>query len=106
MYHYSNPKRENDPYALPDVEVFYVSMDEIISSDKDSIWYDYYTLALEESQGTEDPQNNAAKDLQGFYYWYCFPGCLPDSDPIGPFETESSALTHAQMDAMQWDNES
>ena len=21
----------------------------------------------------------------GWYYWYCFPGCLPDSDPTGPF---------------------
>ena len=34
----------------------------------------------------------------GFYYWYCFPGCLPDSEPIGPFET----LEKAQED---YDNE-
>ena len=35
---------------------------------------------------------------KGFYYWYCFPGCLPDSEPIGPFET----LEKAQED---FDNE-
>lgn len=28
----------------------------------------------------------------GWYYWFCFPGCLPDSDPIGPFETEDEAI--------------
>jgi len=28
----------------------------------------------------------------GFYYWHVFPGCLPDSDPFGPFETEQEAI--------------
>jgi hypothetical protein len=23
----------------------------------------------------------------GWFYWYCFPGCLPDSEAIGPFAT-------------------
>ncbi len=27
----------------------------------------------------------------GWYYWYCMPGCLPDSDPMGPFETREAA---------------
>ena len=31
----------------------------------------------------------------GFYWWACFPGCLPDGDPIGPFETEEEALNDA-----------
>ena len=31
----------------------------------------------------------------GWYWWSCFPGCLPDSDPFGPFETESAALADA-----------
>jgi len=31
------------------------------------------------------------------YYWHsCFPGCLPDSDPIGPFETEEEAIEDAR----------
>ncbi len=30
---------------------------------------------------------------------YCFPGCLPDSDPIGPFPTEEEALEDARSHA-------
>lgn len=67
MQIYSNPGRENDEHALPDVEVFY----------DDGLAYD-------------DPCE------PGWYYWYCFPGCLPDSDPIGPFETEEEAIAAAQ----------
>jgi hypothetical protein len=33
----------------------------------------------------------------GGHYWQsCFPGCLPDSDPIGPFETAEEALADAR----------
>lgn len=27
----------------------------------------------------------------GWYWWACWPGCLPDSDPVGPFDTEELA---------------
>ena len=33
---------------------------------------------------------------QGFYWWACFPGCIPDGEPCGPFETESAAIADAQ----------
>lgn len=32
----------------------------------------------------------------GWYWWACFPGCLPDGDPMGPFETEQFAWADAQ----------
>ena len=32
---------------------------------------------------------------KGFYWWPCFPGCLPDGDPIGPFESEQDAIKDA-----------
>lgn len=35
----------------------------------------------------------------GWYWWACFPGCLPDSDPFGPFATEQEAIDNAQEDA-------
>lgn len=35
-------------------------------------------------------------DLDCYYYWSCFPGCLPDGDPIGPFETSAKAYHDAQ----------
>lgn len=31
----------------------------------------------------------------GFYWWACFPGCLPDSDAFGPFATEQDAINDA-----------
>lgn len=35
-------------------------------------------------------------DGEGFYWWSCFPGCLPDGDPVGPFDTAKDAYTHAK----------
>jgi len=35
---------------------------------------------------------------EGFYWWPCFPGCIPDSDPMGPFDTEEEAIKDAQQD--------
>lgn len=37
------------------------------------------------------PQN-----VTGWYWRACFPGYLPDGDPIGPFETENEAIQDAQ----------
>jgi hypothetical protein len=69
--HYSDPSRETDDYALPNVEVFYARQGELTSED--------------------------GEDLdKGWYYWYCFPGCLPDSEPCGPYATEAEALAYAQ----------
>lgn len=31
-----------------------------------------------------------------WFYWFCFPGCLPDSDPFGPFATEQEAIDDAR----------
>jgi hypothetical protein len=74
---YSNPERASDPHALPDVEVFHVSTKE--SAD---FWAD----------ANGDPAE------PGWYWWACFPGCLPDGDPNGPFATEAAALADAQSE--------
>ena len=29
--------------------------------------------------------------MEGWYWWSCQPGCIPDSEPNGPFETEQEA---------------
>lgn len=94
MQAYSNPKRQNDPYALPNVEVFYMGNDEIMEDLKqgdtwiNTLWADY-------SGSTKE----FIEVHTGFYYWDCFPGCLPDSDPIGPFETKEQALSDAQSES-------
>lgn len=69
---YTKPEREKETYSLPDAEVFYLEENEMESNDPDS---DFYPA--------------------GWYYWYCLPGCLPDSEPMGPFETEQEAIDDA-----------
>lgn len=72
----SDPTREDDKYALPDCEVFYIDEKE---------------RATHASYGNDPGE-------PGWYYWYRFPGCLPDSDPIGPYDTAQEAVDAARMD--------
>ena len=32
----------------------------------------------------------------GWYWWACFPGCMPDGDPVGPFAGSYSAWRDAR----------
>lgn len=66
---YFDPAREEEPYALPDCEVFYA--DDLIGEDGEPL-------------------------PAGWYWWACFPGCLPDGEPSGPFDTEEEALADAR----------
>ena len=71
--YYSDESREDDAYSLPDVEIFYHEQGDYPDSET---W--------EDGDGEERPT--------GYYFWYCFPGCMPDSDPVGPFDTEEEAI--------------
>ncbi len=71
MQAYSDPKRESDPHALPDVEVF--ELDRVYNSHQGFI-----------------------ADEPGWYWWSCFPGCIPDCDPFGPFASYELALADAR----------
>lgn len=70
--YYSDPSRADDKWSLPDVEVFYADAGDL------------------EWEGQEEPSE------AGWYWWTCLPGCMPDSDPFGPFETEEEALADAR----------
>jgi hypothetical protein len=74
--HYSDPRRASDPHALPNVEVFHIA-------DGDG----WLGTAEESEQASLEP---------GWYWWACFPGCLPDGDPVGPFATKAEAVADAQ----------
>ena len=82
---YSDPARESESYALPDVEVFYMTASDFINSDENT-W-------MHERANDKDAD---ADSLAGWYHWSCFPGCLPDSDATGPFETEAEAIDDAR----------
>ena len=74
---YSNPKRASDPHALPDVEIFYNDADVV-------------------NGHARNFDANGEPVEAGWYWWPCFPGCLPDGEPSGPFATEAEALADAQ----------
>lgn len=78
---YSDPSRADDPHALPDVEVF-----EVAQGPSGQLYIGEMIVADCDIEETGP----------GFYYRFCFPGCLPDSDPIGPFPSEAEALADAQ----------
>ena len=73
---YSDPSRESEPHALPDCEV----------------WWHRCKPYCEAPHCEPDGQCQG----EGWYFWYCFPGCLPDSDPIGPFPSEAAAIAACQ----------
>ena len=68
---YTDPSRENDPHALPDAEVFYAEEGELQDED-------------------------AHARPAGWYWWPCFPGCMPDGEANGPFDTEAEAIADAR----------
>lgn len=61
---------ERDKSGLPTLEVFFVA-----PADVDPICFPEY----------------------GWYYWFCLPGCIPDSAASGPWDSEAEALEHARL---------
>jgi hypothetical protein len=89
---YSDPTRESDLHSLPDVEVFHQSQQDFIRSEAGSV----QRIRLDNERETTPNNFQASASLAGWYWWSCFPGCLPDSDPYGPYDTEEQALEAAQ----------
>jgi hypothetical protein len=75
---YSDPSREDETYALPDCEVFELTAEEVRE------FYKKY-----EEEGDESIEG-------GWFYWYCFPGCMPEGPPMGPYDTQEEAIEAAR----------
>jgi hypothetical protein len=74
-------------------EVFFMSENDLIAydwvqPDGDGGWY------RDSGYGREE---YSLSELAGWYWQACFPGCMPDGEPMGPFETELEAMDHAQV---------
>lgn len=98
---YSDPERESDPHALPDIEVFQLTATEVVQSDEDLMYEasKEFPLMHMNSQEREKALEWAVEEsgaTGGWFWWSCFPGCLPDSEPFGPFKTEQEALEDAR----------
>jgi hypothetical protein len=76
-------------HPLPDVEVWQVRW-ELWNGDSPVQFADDPREFLG-MQGVVNLHN-----APGWYWWSCFPGCLPDGDPSGPFATEAEAIADAQ----------
>lgn len=103
---YSNPERANDTYASPDVEVFELNAAEVAELDEDTIaeYLRRYEFRLANMSGhVWQKMLDTIVEEQGikggWFYWYCFPGCLPEGDPVGPYETYDEALQAVRDDA-------
>jgi hypothetical protein len=100
---YSNPDREDDETALPNIEVFQLTAREVAEMDEDMV-HEYmrrheFRLASMNSRtreamfGAMIAENNIEG---GWFWWACFPGCLPDGPAIGPFKTFKEAKADSQ----------
>lgn len=108
MQAYSNPDRENEPTSLPDLEVFEWTAEEAaeyqLGHDDDALMAlerDFPTMHMS-SQARDAALAQYIEDAGirgGWFYWYCFPGCMPDSEAFGPYETAEEARQAAQDDA-------
>lgn len=70
-------------------EIFHLSASDFMNADEGSWQDELMRSKLSEDKYAE--MNETAESLAGFYWWTCCPGCLPDSDASGPFETEMEA---------------
>jgi hypothetical protein len=85
---YSNPKLEDAKWAQPDVEVF------------------HHEHKLPAHEFNTDCPMGTQPDIDecpgtGWYYWYCLVGCLPDSDPYGPYESQEEAIKECRQDTYE-----
>ena len=106
MRAYSNPERERDTWSLPDIEIFQLTAREAAEQDEEMIW-DYAHRHEFRLAGMNSKTREAMFDAMieeeaiegGWFYHYCFPGCLPESSPFGPFASHDDALKDARENA-------
>ena len=101
MQIYSDPSRETDPHALPDIEVFQLTSEEAAGLDEDAAYEASKEFPLMHVNSRDHSRAvewiiEEYGDNAGWYWWSCFPGCLPDSAPLGPFETQQEAVDDSQ----------
>jgi hypothetical protein len=100
--YYSDPEREDDAYTLPDVEIFYMTAEEFLDANEDTWMAERVAETIGpmgDYDGTDDYTEKVRKtaaEFSGWYYWFCSPGCLPDSEAVGPFKSRREALEDAR----------
>ena len=96
---YSDPSRESETYSLHDCRVYQLTAyesaelmeDEILEAMRES----RFRLASVSPRVREKLLDWIVEEynVQGGWYWdFCFPGCMPESYPHGPFDTPQEAI--------------
>lgn len=84
-------------------EIFHVSADTFLASfdSQDGTWFanDMEDNLPPKRRRTREDIVACAESLAGWYYWFCFPGCIPDSDAFGPYGTAEKAEESAKEDS-------
>jgi hypothetical protein len=67
--------------------------------------YDSDSAPLYDDAGhpIEDSKGDRDASLAGYYWCCCIPGCMPDSDWNGPFETEALAVSDGRTNGGEGD---
>ena len=97
--HYSDPEQELSPTSLPDVEVWedYISIVHSRCGDfkvgRESESARGFCPSCDRATCVDEVETT---EKTGWFWWTCLPGCLPDSDPYGPFASEAEALADAR----------
>lgn len=87
MQFYTDESRACESHTLPNAETFELRIPDGSERDRETFHPDDF------------PDDDGASLCVGWYWRACFPGCLPDGDPVGPFSTEALAITNAQDSA-------
>ena len=84
---------------------FHSETDDLLTGERDTygsfeiFWADANDVAVWNDSGLDYTYR------EGWYWWACFPGCLPDGDPSGPFATSRQALEDADEWSPEFDDE-
>jgi len=105
---YTDESRETETHALPDAEVFQLTAREAAEYCEEDIYQfskrHEFRLASMNSRDRDAMFDAMIEELGitgGWFYWFCFPGCLPDSTPFGPFDTRQEAIDAAREDCAE-----
>ena len=103
MQFYTDPARESDTYAMPDARVYELTALEVAEMDDDVIRAymrrPAYRLASMSGRARQSMLESIVEEegiTGGWFFDFCLPGCLPDSQPFGPYPSRDAAINAAR----------
>ena len=100
---YTREREASDPWKLPNAEVFELTSREVAEMDGELI-REYmrkpeFRLAAMNNRVQEAMFQAMIDDEAisgGWFYRYCYPGCMPESEPFGPYASRQEAIDAAR----------